>query len=384
MSRWVKVKVLSVALLLSLCAFSFKAFCDEAGANVWYYDSGAKVISNEVWTLPVHSLSGGNLTLARTKEVIVGSGDLDLSNLFLRLANGNNLEITKLALADGSNGSIFSSTIFTSLKADDVSGVPIGCFKDNTSLTNLILSYHSSFNKKFSNDSFRGCTKLTCDINQFVPPWIVSIGSYCFNGSPLTGNLILTNLSTFAVNNVNNSSAFSATKLEEVVLKGTFTSLPSYLFYNCSELRYLCVDANITFIGTKVFQGCPEIQRLDFLGYKAFSLSTSSSAYNFLNSKKISSVTFNGLPLASADIDKILTGVAAVSSTGAKGKSCTIYASKRISDRGWSKLAAGFADSESKYAPEKSFGVYRNGSRKAWLVHRRSSYDPLPTMFEGR
>lgn len=370
-----------VAVMLSIFYACF-AIAEER--NVWYYDSGAKVISNEVWSLPVHSLSGGTLTLARTKTLIVGSGDLDLSNLFLRLANGNNLEITKLVLADGSNGSIFSSTVFESIKADDVSGVPTGCFKDNTSLTNLILSYHSSFNKKFSNDAFRGCTKLTCDINQFVPPWIVSIGSYCFNGSPLTGNLILTNVSTFAVNNVSTSSAFSATKLEEVVLKGTFTSLPSYLFYNCSELRYLCVDANITFIGTKVFQGCPEIQRLEFLGYKAFSLSTSSTAYNFLNSKKISSVTFNGLPLASADIDKILTGVTAVSSTDAKGKSCTIYASKRINDRGWSKLAAGFADKEPEYKPDNSFGVYRNGSRKAWLVHRRSCYDSLPTKFECR
>ena len=95
-----------VAVMLSIFYACF-AIAEER--NVWYYDSGAKVISNEVWSLPVHSLSGGNLTLARTKTLIVGSGDLDLSNLYLRTSNGSLLEITKLALADGSNGSIFSS-----------------------------------------------------------------------------------------------------------------------------------------------------------------------------------------------------------------------------------------------------------------------------------
>lgn len=371
-------RVLICVGLLFAAIFSQSVRADEQ--NIWYYDSSAKVISNEVWCLPVYSLSGGALTISR--DTPVGSGDIDLSNLYLQRADGSLLEITKLSLADGKNGSLFSNKAITSFKADDVSYVPTGCFKSNTSITNLMLSYHSSFNKSFPGDAFRSCTKLVSRAEQFIPPYITSIGSYCFADSPITGSLVLTNLASFGLASNGASSAFSGTHLEEIVLKGSFTTLPNYLFYNCTKLKSVSIDANITSIGYKTFQACSALQSLEFFGYKKFSLSTSSTAYNFNNSSKLSSVTFAGLPLATSDLDKILTAVSAVASTATKGKACTIYASKRLDNHGWRGLANGLADSESNYAPDKTFGVYRSGSRKAWLVHRRSEYDALPTIIK--
>ena len=352
--------------------------------NVWYYNATDKVISNEVWTLPVASLNGTTLTFDKNRaSAVAGSGALDLRNLHLRTANGSLVEITRLALAtSGANGSIFTgSAAFTSICADDVSYVPTACFKNCTALENLSLAYHPAAPKSMPNEAFRNCTKLKCPVGQFLPPWITKVGYYMLADTPVTGRLALTNLTSFTLNNVNNSYAFGGTAIEDAYLKGPFTTLPPYVFYNAQKLQKLEVDAELASIANKAFQSCPALLSLTFHGRRAFTLSTSSTAYNFNSSTKLASVTFDGAPLQSADIDRILAGVATVAATAAKGKGCTIFASRRFADGGWRTLAAPLEGNEVAYRPDGTFGVFRNGSRKAWMVHHRSPYDPHHLLF---
>ena len=352
--------------------------------NVWYYNATDKVISNEVWTLPVASLNGTTLTFDKNRaSAVAGAGELDLRDLHLRRADGSIVEITKLALAtSGANGSIFTSnTSVTSLFANNVSYVPTACFKGCTALESLSLSYHPTVPKSMPNDAFRSCTKLTCPVGQFLPPWVTQIGSYMLADSPVTGRLVLTNLTNFALNSSKNSNAFGGTALEEAYLKGSFTTLPPYVFYNAQKLQKLEVDAELASIANKAFQSCPALLSLTFHGRRAFTLSTSSTAYNFNSSTKLASVTFDGAPLQSADIDRILAGVATVAATAAKGKGCTIFASRRFADGGWRTLAAPLEGNEVAYRPDGTFGVFRNGSRKAWMVHHSSPYDPHHLLF---
>ncbi|MBQ6925385.1 MAG: leucine-rich repeat protein [Kiritimatiellae bacterium] len=368
---------LSLAVLVSRT-------CRSQEMNVWYYNATDKVISNDVWKLPVASLSGNTLTFDKNKaSSVTGSGALDLRNLHLRTANGSIVEITRLALAtSGANGSVFTSnTAITSLYADDVSYVPTACFKNCTALEDLSLSYHPSAPKTMPNDAFRSCAKLKCPVGQFLPPWVTQIGSYMLADSPVTGRLVLTNLTNFALNSTKNSYAFGGTAIEEVYLKGSFATLPPYVFYNAQKLQSLEVDAELSSIGNKAFQSCPALLSLAFHGRRAFTLSTSSTAYNFNSSTKLASVTFDGAPLQSADIDRILAGVTAVAATASKGKGCTIFASRRFADGGWRALAAPLEGNEIAYRPDGTFGVFRNGSRKAWMVHRSSPYDPHHLLF---
>lgn len=62
-----------------------------------------------------------------------------------------------------------------------------------------------------------------------------------------------------------------------------------------------------------------------------------------------------------------VTGVSAVASSAAKAKNCIVRVRKEnLHD--WMPYSSAMADCEPDYAPSRTFGVWREGSRKAYLV----------------
>ena len=63
----------------------------------------------------------------------------------------------------------------------------------------------------------------------------------------------------------------------------------------------------------------------------------------------------------------LLTGVAAVDSETAAAKNCTIYVQASDASR-WRPYADALAGVEGDYAPKNTFGVWKAGSRKAFMA----------------
>lgn len=94
---------------------------------------------------------------------------------------------------------------------------------------------------------------------------------------------------------------------------------------------------------------------------------------------KLTSLRFFGAASTTV-VDRFLSGVG--TSTGAKN--CTLYV-PRDSKFGWRGVADALTATElAASRPENCFGVYRNGSRKAWMVYLSSPLTPKATILRMR
>lgn len=110
------------------------------------------------------------------------------------------------------------------------------------------------------------------------------------------------------------------------------------------------------------------------LGTKALALGSTLGADSVFNLPKLKNLTLPGPALPSETVDAILGAVDASDTT----KQTTIFASFL---NGWDKLADAPTAAEAAVAPVTAqYGVYRKDSRKAWLVHTPSEYDPHGTI----
>ena len=110
------------------------------------------------------------------------------------------------------------------------------------------------------------------------------------------------------------------------------------------------------------------------LGTKNLTLGSRLGAGSVFRLPKLRNLTLPGPALPSETVDAILGAVAASDTT----KQTTIFASLL---NGWDKLADAPTAAEAAVAPSAAqYGVYRKDSRKAWLVHTPSEYDPHGTM----
>lgn len=334
---------------LSLIGFFISAVASYADvANVWQYDAANKFLTNSTtnWKIPVASWNNGVLTLDRdtgTPKRLVGSGDLDLRNLAVQTGDGEPVKVTRLVMSNvsGNRTPFYAWKTLTSFAADNVDGMYNLAFDQCTGLTNVILSYHPNFNGIIPSYGFRDCSKLTCDISQIVPANVKAIGAYAFQSTPVTGILRLDNV----------------------------TSIPDFTF-RFSKLSALELNGELTSIGAHAFDDNTTLKSVSFGGQSSFTVGANGFRYC-----PIETISFAGAALTTASIDNIVLNVGAVADTADKGKNCTIYTSRAINGGAWEALAAPLSGNESKYCPKWTFGVYRDGSRKAWLVHRTSPFD---------
>lgn len=346
-------------IIVSFALFLVASMLYADSANIWQYDSQNKFLTNSVsnWKIPVSSwnMSTGVLTLDRdtgTPKRLQGSGDLDLRNLYVQSESLAPVKVTRLILTNvsGNRTPFYSCKQLTSFYADNVDGLYNLAFDQCSALTNVILSYHPNFNKKIPAYAFRECTSLTCDISQIVPEYITEIQDYAFSTTPVTGTLRLNNVSKIL------QRAFLKSNLSAIELGGPLTRIADYAF----DQSHLLTQAS-------------------FRCRDPFTVNGGAFRYS-----PFKTITFEGGSLTSANLDNILAKVATVADTAVKGKDCTIYVSKLIDGGAWRALAAPLSGDEGKYAPKGTIGVYRASSRKAWLVHRLSSFDPNHFLMQVR
>ena len=156
--------------------------------------------------------------------------------------------------------------------------------------------------------------------------------------------------------------------LEKVSISGTATSIPdsadysqaqaTATFYKCEKLTSAVFNLpNLTYIGVRAFDTCSALKELVLSTQNAIEVS---AEHAFIRVAQLNSVTIAGLAWTQTNLDRLLYAVTATTAE----KNCTIYANKET----WASLAATLTNEETAVKPEKCFGVYREGSRKAWLV----------------
>ena len=179
------------------------------------------------------------------------------------------------------------------------------------------------------------------------------------------------------------SRAFqSCTTITTASVVGTFPSIGEFCFSGCSALTSVVLNSkSLASIGGTAFQEAHLLTAIDITS--DIEVTVAVSAMNWKRGY-LTSLTINS-PVAwsSTNIDRLLKGQQTYSSGSGvperdgtteetADKLCTIYADKGI----WSSLAATLTDAETAVKPKKCFGVYREGSRKAWLVANNA--DPVP------
>ena len=154
----------------------------------------------------------------------------------------------------------------------------------------------------------------------------------------------------------------NCTSLTKAELSGTLTAMSNQFFDGCTALTTVVLNLpGLTDIGSPaVFPSV--LQTLAITTDNAVGVAADCVLPN------LKSLTINGPAWETAELDKLLCKVTATTAD----KNCTLYANKDT----WSSLASAVTDAETAVKPKKCFGVYREGSRKAWLV--ANNVDPVP------
>ena len=361
-----------------------------AADNVWtYYAAGAD--GNPTGGGSTNCIVQGNWIIAATYDAsqpakltiglpIEGSGALNFWDMKIGDAAITDVGMSSLAYDSGCATGIteFRMNHFTGTQIPRFGGTSIADVQIEGAATEILgVAYHQ--NGAFESctkleaceidcpittvgaQAFDGCTALTSDVMKIIRPYTATFGTKAFANAPLTGDLVLTNVtdSSFA----SAGYVFSGGKFSSVKLGGLATSLTvdesnGTLCHNFSaEVKnYELEFTNLTSVTKFVLPG---VTNLTICG----------SSENWTKGM----------------IDVLLGNVAAVASSEEAGKPCTIYCSRK---QGWKKKFASALDGkEADYAPVGCFGVYESETatsgkvitsvgRKAWLVHKAMPGDP--------
>jgi hypothetical protein len=167
---------------------------------------------------------------------------------------------------------------------------------------------------------------------------------------------------------IGNSAFLQCSKLEKFIARsGEITSIPdgsawqgAFFGTGLKHLELNCPKLNS--VGTYVFKNSTSLTNIVIGSTNLVTWGSNLSCAN------LKAVTFYG-ESNNTVVDRILSGVSASTTT----KKCTIYADRGVKF-GWKEKAASLTATEEPLAPEDCFGVYRSGSRKAWLVNQRSPF----------
>ncbi len=153
--------------------------------------------------------------------------------------------------------------------------------------------------------------------------------------------------------------------LTTVSISGTFDTVGGSCFNLCTALTNVVLNSTaLKAIGGSAFQESKKLTAIEITSDLALTVNNTAVQYN----SPLTSLTINGPVWETTNVDNIL----AKNEASTAAKKCTIYANKDT----WSSLAAELTDAETAVKPKKCFGVYREGSRKAWLVANNA--DPVP------
>ena len=260
-----------------------------AGAdNLWTYANGSltKTIpgggdggADLVWTLPVSWNAATGALSVNAGIVCEGAemGDLDLRDVTI---TGDGYA-EPVPVASLSTGAAFLSgkTNVSAFFANHVATLGARSFYKNTVIKDIRL-YGESATIRFDyynwagnctaltnavldlgltsipGTLFGGCSQLSVDIATLVKPHFTSIAAQAFANTAVYGKLECTNLVSIG------ATAFAKTKLSEVVLRGTATTLPTSpsrnggVFQGITTLTNAVLDLPLDTVGDSAFSGC--------------------------------------------------------------------------------------------------------------------------------
>ena len=239
-----------------------------------------------------------------------------------------------------------------------------------TSLTNVVLE--SANLKTIGQKAFFLCRGLNCDISNIVLPTVTSIGASAFAAdSGASGGKTMAIKGAVDIKQLDylgNSAFLQCSKLEKFIARsGEIISIPNggtwtgaFFGTGLKHLELNCPKLNS--VGENVFKNSTSLTNIVIGSTNLVTWGSNLSCAN------LKAVTFYG-ESNNTVVDRILSGV----STSTTTKKCTIYADRGVKF-GWKEKAASLTATEEPLAPEDCFGVYRSGSRKAWLVNQRSPF----------
>lgn len=239
-------------------------------------------------------------------------------------------------------------------------------FLSCSSLTNLVVNMPNM--KKFGPSLVY--SPLTNDVHEIFPSSVTSYNCGGWEGTGVTGTMILTNLTSLSTSVHGQGIPRGVTNVYLVLYQ---RSLPDQMFRPAARLGdATLILPNVTNAATAFLAS--EQSSISNLTLYAPNLTLISSACPAL--KKL---TIMNPPFATTNVMPKLVTCAAVASSQNKDKNMRIYCSKA---QGWRAYAAPLEGQyEPQYAPAKCFGVYTNAAgRLAWLVHQPMAGDPVGTV----
>jgi hypothetical protein len=221
--------------------------CTKIGDSAFRYCSKLKSVSLPKTLKSIASSAFGSCS--SLPEIILPQG---LVNLGTRTKTDE--------LNEGEDGGVFSGC--TKLKSivlpDRIEFIQGGSFSDCQSLKSVTLPLNKKY-VKIEKETFYGCLSLN---NVFIPRNIKTVGDSSFCHSGLTTMTI----EPYGVKTIERS-AFSETKLKEVVIPVGVVNIYALAFSNIKPLKTVTLSSTVGNIGMKVFCALPSCTRVNFIAH---------------------------------------------------------------------------------------------------------------------
>ena len=192
-------------------------------------------------------------------------------------------------------------------------------------------------------------------------PKVTELGANCIWQNATLSQTDVTEWDLSSVTSVAEFAFAYCTGMRGTLHLPSLVSLGARNFQNHKSLSGVVLATNLTLttVGSNAFLNATALRNVTIGNSKKVAFTLGQNAFN--GATGVESVTFLG-PRNEALADAVLTGVAAT----AGAKSATVRASAAF---GWDASVSAAVGDEVAAKPETAAGVYRDGSRKAWLEY---------------
>lgn len=107
--------------------------------------------------------------------------------------------------------------------------------------------------------AFRDCTKLT---EVVLPSTMTSIGNYAFSGCTKLTNVTISD----SVTSIGDGAFYECSSLTSVTIPNSVTSIGKQTFSGCTNLTSVTIPDSVTWIGNYAFQNCTDLTDITYNG----------------------------------------------------------------------------------------------------------------------
>ena len=292
----------------------------------------AKACSGSGFSNNYHWLSG----CSKLSEVKIGDNvNYIPSYAFYDLSNLTSIEIPNSVTSIGDRAFLWCYGLTSLEIPNSITSIGSYAFSYCTGLTNLIYNAEDCSGSGFSSSDhwLSGCSKLrevkigdnvksipgyafynlSNLTNIDIPASVTSIGNSAFNGCSNIETVNTPSLEAWTAiefgNEESNPTYYAKTLLvngeaiRRMTLPTDITELHSYAFINCESLFTATCGSEILNVGTNVFSGCTDLQRISFSALKDFLQINYLDNQSALTYNNDAVIYINGSPLDYTNID---------------------------------------------------------------------------------